>query len=72
MMKCGEKLGELIYLERRLEFNVIGRKIRMKTQFLTQDSAQIDPIPHWIKGFLFTNSKIIVRIQESISPYSVN
>ena len=25
----------------------------MKTQFLTQDSAQIDPIARWIRGFSF-------------------
>ena len=44
----------------------------MKTWFLTQDSARIDPIPHWIKGLSFANSKMIVGIQESISPYSLN
>ena len=44
----------------------------MKTWFLTQDSARIDPIPCWIKGFSFATSKTIVGIQESISPDSLN
>ena len=44
----------------------------MKTRFLTQDSARIDPIPCWIKGFSFMNSKTIVGVQELISPYSLN
>ena len=37
----------------KLKSNVIGRKIRSKTRFLTQDSARIDPISFRIKGFSF-------------------
>ena len=44
----------------------------MKTRFLTQDSARIDKISRQNKAILFLNSKTIVGIQESISPYSLN
>ena len=37
----------------KLKSNVIRRYIRRKTQFLTHDSAQIDPINCQIKGFSF-------------------
>ena len=55
-----------------MKSNVIRRKIRTTTRFLTQDSAQIDLIPCQIKGFSFPNSKTIVGIQELISSYSLN
>ena len=44
----------------------------MKTQYLTQGSAQIDPIPCQIKGFSFVNSKAIIGVQELISSNSLN
>ena len=37
----------------KLKSNVIGRKIRTKTRFLTQDNAQIDPIFGRIKGYSY-------------------
>ena len=37
----------------KIKSNDIGRKIVMKTQCLTQDSAQIDPIARRIRGFSF-------------------
>ena len=59
---------EKIY-DLKLKSNVIRRKIRTKTQFLTQDSARMDPIPHWIKDSLFMNLKTIIGIQNSILPF---
>ena len=41
----------------KLKYNVIGRKIRIKTWFLTKDSTRIDPISRRIKGFLFREFK---------------
>ena len=35
----------------KLKYNVVGRKIRMKTQFLSQDNTIIDSISLHIKGF---------------------
>ena len=43
---------DLIY-NLKLNSNIIGRKIRIKTQFLTKDSAQIHPISHKIICFSF-------------------
>ena len=42
----------LIY-DLKLKYNVIGREIRRKTQIVTRDSAQIDPIACHIKSFSF-------------------
>ena len=43
---------KLIY-DLKLKYNDIGRNIRRKTQILTRDSAQINPINRQIKGFSF-------------------
>ena len=43
---------DLIY-NSKLKSNVIGRKIRTKTRFVTQDSARIDLIVRRSKGFSF-------------------
>ena len=37
----------------KLKYDVIRRKIKRKTRFLTQDSARNDPIDFRIKGFSF-------------------
>ena len=42
----------LIY-DLKLKSNIIGRRIRTKTQIQTQDRARNDPIDHLIKGFSF-------------------
>ena len=49
------KIISKIYIiyDSKLKANVIGREIRRKTQILTQDSSQNDPIDRWIKGFSF-------------------
>ena len=62
---------DLIY-DSKLKSNVIGREIRTKTRFLTQDISWIDPIAWRIKDFHFVNLQTMVGIQESISPYSLN
>ena len=46
----------LIY-DSKMKYNVIGRKIRMKTRILTWDSARNDPIDRQIKGFSFFDFK---------------
>ena len=55
-----------------MKSNDIGRKMRRKKQILTQDSAQNDPIDYRIKNFHSTILKMIVGIQEAISPYSLH
>ena len=44
----------------------------MKTRNLTQSRARNDPINHWIHGFLFCDFEDEDRIQDVISPYSLD
>ena len=62
---------DLIY-DLKLKSNVIGIKIRTKTWFLTQDRLELIQFLAESKAFYSANSKPIVGIQESISPYSLN
>ena len=55
---------QLIY-DSKLKYDVIGRKIREKDEYKTALIAGS-------KAFYSANSKMIVDIQEAISPYSLN
>ena len=61
----------LIY-DSKLKSNAKWRKIKMKTRNLTQSRTRNDPINHRIHGFWFRNFEDNNRIQDVISPYSLD